>query len=69
MTRISEKASKMSIDQQQLYQYMSNQDLQLPDDLIPVPEPPQAPEPPREVNDKFDVAFKFAICGRWTRRQ
>jgi len=63
MTRISEKASKMSIDQQQLYQYMSNQDLQLPDDLIPVPEPPQAAEPPREVNDKFDVAFKFAFVG------
>ena len=42
---------------------MSNQDLQLPDDLIPIPEPPQAIEPPREVNDNFDVAFKFAFVG------
>lgn len=52
----------MSIKQEDLYKYMSNQDVQLPEDLIPIPVV-QEPEVVREVKDNFDVAFNFAFVG------
>ena len=52
----------MPIKQEDLYKYMSNQDVQLPEDLIPIPVV-QEPEVVREVKDNFDVAFNFAFVG------